>query len=125
MLACPLGMLRMSIPDFFTSDVLGVEVYRVDDVDGALVEAGRIEFLGIDNLPRGEQLRYHQLAPDGAVAFGPLHTPLARIGEEGVEISITFLNELPPGWFKVASYNEDGTSEPSLAQAYLQLGGEG
>ena len=46
LLACPLGQLRLQIPDYFTSDVKGVQLYRIDDASGQLVDAGRIEFLG-------------------------------------------------------------------------------
>jgi hypothetical protein len=126
LLACPLGSMRMLIPDFFASDVQGIQVFRVDDATGQLVEAGSIEFLGIEAAPRGEQLQYQQLAPSGEVAFGPIYTALERdpAAPDGATITLAFMNQLPPGWFKVASYNDDGTSEVSAAQAYLATGEE-
>lgn len=127
LLACPVGTMRMLIPDFFTNDVRGVQVYRVDDQSGALVDAGRIEFIEIEVRPRGEQLKYQQVTPAGEISFGPMYTKLSRdpTAADGVEIKLAFLNQSTPGWFRVASYNLDGTSSPSLAQAYIEVGEEG
>ena len=61
LLACPLGRLRLLIPDYVTSDVRGVRLYRVDDASGELVDAGRIEFLEIETDARTARcLKYQQ-----------------------------------------------------------------
>ena len=65
LLACPLGQLRLQIPDFETSGVKGVQLYRVDDSTGQLVDAGRLEFMKLDTSKSGEFLKYKHVAPDG------------------------------------------------------------
>src|SRR5262245_50806049 len=60
LVACPLGHLRVRIPDFATSDVRGLRLYRVDDASGQLVAAGSIQFLGLETSEQlgGETLAY-------------------------------------------------------------------
>jgi hypothetical protein len=127
LLACPLGRVRVQIPDYFTSDVKGIQLYRVDEAGGALVEAGRIEFVALDAQNDGEFLKYKHVSPEGAVWFGPVFTQVARSPEhpDGIEVTLAFLNQLPAGWFKVASYNRIGTSSLSTAQAFVAAGTEG
>ena len=122
LLACPLGQLRMQIPDFFTSEVKGVQLYRIDDTSGQLVDAGRIEFLGLETSKQGsELLKYKQLAPDGTPWFGPVFTEVLRDASKpaSLEVTLAFLNQLPAGWFKVASYNLFGTSSASTSQTFI------
>ena len=126
LLACPLGQLRMQIPDFFTSDVKGVQLYRIDDASGQLVDAGRIEFLGIEASKTGEVLKYKQVTPEGDTWFGPVFTQVIRDPSQpaAIEVTLAFLNQLPAGWFKVASYNLFGTSRASTSQTFI-VGEEG
>jgi hypothetical protein len=123
LLACPLGRLRVLIPDFATSDVRGVRLYRVDDASGQLVAAGSVQFLGIEmnEALGGETLVYRQLTAAGAPWFGPLRTAAVRDASvpASLEVEVAFLNQLPAGWFKVASYNAYGTSQPSTGQAFI------
>ena len=125
LLACPLGRLRVLIPDFATSDVRGVRLYRVDDVGGQLVAAGSLQFLGIETNEKlgGETLAYRQLTAEGDPWFGPLRTPVVRAAGQpaSLEVELAFLNQLPAGWFKVASYNAYGTSKPSTGQTFIAL----
>jgi len=125
LLACPVGQLRMQIPDFFTSEVKGVRLYRIDDASGQLVDAGTIEFLKLEKRKDGELLKYEHVSTTGEVT-GPLYTQAARIPTlpDGLEINLSFSNELPAGWFKVASYNLIGTSRPSTNQTFV-VGAEG
>jgi hypothetical protein len=127
MLACPLGQLRLQIPDFFTSEVKGVQLYRVDDASGQLVDAGRIEFIGVETSKTGEYLKYRHVAADGTGLFGPVFTQISRLPEQpnGVEVTLAFMNQLPSGWFKVASYNLIGTSRTSASQTFIEVGAEG
>jgi hypothetical protein len=122
LLACPLGRLRVLIPDFATSDVRGVRLYRVDDASGQLAPAGSIQFLGIEtNDAIGETLAYRQLTAEGEPWFGPLRTAVVRNADQpaALEVELAFLNQLPSGWFKVASYNAVGTSKPSASQTFI------
>jgi hypothetical protein len=127
LLACPLGQLRLQIPDYFTSNVQGVQLYRIDDASGALVDAGRIEFLGLEAQSTGEFLKYKHVTPEGDPALGPLFTQIARIPNQpnGIEVTLAFMNQMPSGWFKVASYNLIGTSGASASQTFIPVGGEG
>ncbi len=127
LLACPLGQLHVLIPDYVTSSVQGVQIYRVDDASGELVDAGRIEFLGIiETRRRGEVIEYRQLAADGTPTFGPLSTTLTRDPSQpaSLELTLAYLNHAPGGWFKVATFNSYGTSKESAGQTFL-MGGEG
>jgi hypothetical protein len=123
LLACPMGRLRVLIPDFATSDVRGVRLYRVDDATGQLAPAGSIQFLGIEvnDALGGETLAYRQLSAEGEPWFGPLRTPVVRNASQpaALEVELAFLNQLPAGWFKVASYNAYGTSKPSTSRSFI------
>jgi hypothetical protein len=123
LLACPIGRLRVRIPDFVTSDVRGLFLFRVDDTSGQLVAAGSIEFLGLEQSERhgGEVLIYRQRSAANEPSLGPLRTPVVRDPEApaALELQLAFLNPLAPGWFKVASYNAVGASRPSTSQTFV------
>jgi hypothetical protein len=121
LLACTMGQLRLQIPDFETSGVVGIQLFRVDDTTGQLVDAGRIEFLGIETTAEGEFLKYKQLDPSGAGVFGPVSTQITRPASypNGIEMTLAYMNQLPAGWFKVASYNLIGTSTASASQTFI------
>ena len=127
LLACPLGQLRLQIPDFFTSDVQGVQLYRIDDATGQLVDAGRIEFMGLQKNNGADVLKYKHVSPEGDPWFGPVFTQIVRNPSQpnGIEVTLAFLNQLPSGWFKVASYNLIGTSRASATQTFIAAGAEG
>lgn len=129
LLACPLGRLHVLIPDFASADVRGVRLYRVDDASGQLVAAGSLQFLGLemDQALGGETLVYRQLTAAGDPWFGPLRTPVVRDASRpaALEVELAFSNQLPAGWFKVASYNAHGTSKPSSAQTFIPADGGG
>lgn len=122
LLACQLGQLRVLIPDFLTSGVAGVQLYRVDDATGQLVDAGYIQFDGIEvHEDRGEEMKFSQYNADGSFALGPVYAPVIRdpAMPASIELGLSFLNQLPSGWFKIASYNLVGTSRPSTAQTFV------
>src|SRR5688572_11974943 len=123
LLACELGQLRVRIPDFFSSDVQGVRLYRVDDATGELVDAGRIEFVSVGTSAQGEYVEYMQYTPDGQPGWGPVYAPIERLPDDpnGVDVTLGFSNTLPSGWFKVASYNLIGTSKPSSTQTFVEV----
>lgn len=129
LLACPLGYLRVLIPDYLTSDVRGVRIYRIDDATGELAAAGHIEFLAINKDKRdqiGQTLKYKQFNAAGDPWFGPIYTPVIRDPAQpaAIEITLAMLNQLPAGMFKIASYNQYGTSPPSTGQTFI-IGEEG
>jgi hypothetical protein len=126
MLACPLGYLRVLIPDYVTSDVRGIRVYRIDDATGELAAAGHIEFLAIEAGKGGEKLKYKQFTAAGEPWLGPIYTAVIRDPAKpaGIQITLIMSNQLPAGWFKIASYNQYGTSPPSTGQTFV-VGGEG
>jgi hypothetical protein len=122
LLACPIGRLRMVIPDFETSAVRGIQLLRVEDGTGDLVEAGAISFVGLESdAAEGEVLVYRQVDAEGEPSLGPLRAPVVRDPKqpEAIQIEVSFLNELEAGWFRVASYNGAGTSGASSTQAYI------
>jgi hypothetical protein len=129
LMACPLGYLRVLIPDYLTSDVRGIRIYRIDDATGELAAAGHIEFLALDKSKidqTGQTLKYKQFNADGAPWFGPIYTPVIRDPAQpaAIEITLSMLNQLPAGYFKIASYNQYGTSPPSTGQTFI-IGEEG
>ena len=126
LLACPMGYLRVLIPDFVTSEVRGIRIYRVDDTTGQLAAAGHIEFVAIEPGRDGEQMKYKQFNADGTPWFGPIWTPVVRDPTQpaAVQLTLAMLNQLPAGWFKVASYNQYGTSPTSTGQTFV-IGEEG
>jgi hypothetical protein len=121
LLACTMGQLRLQIPDYFASGVVGVQLFRIDDSTGQLVNAGKIEFLGIEKTAEGEFLKYVQRDPAGNGVFGPVSTQITRPPTQpnGIEITLAYMNQLPAGWFKVASYNLIGTSTASTSQTFI------
>ena len=123
LLACELGQLKVRIPDFFTSNVQGVRLYRVDDASGQLVDAGYIEFVSVGTDAKGEFLEYTQYKPDGQPGWGPVYAPIERLPDQpnGIDVTLAFSNTLPSGWFKVASYNVVGTSRPSTSQTFVEV----
>jgi hypothetical protein len=126
LLACPLGRLRLLIPDYVTSGVRGIRLYRVDDTTGQLAAAGHIEFLAIEGGTDGEKLKYAQFDAAGGPWFGPIYTPVIRdpARPAAIQVTVAMLNQLPAGWFKIASYNQYGTSSPSTGQTFI-IGEEG
>ena len=125
LLACPIGRLRVMIPDFSSSAVSGLDLLRVEDGTGALVKAGSIHFQGLENDPSaGEVMVYRQYDADGKPSLGPLTAAVSRDAAlpEALTLEFTFMNELPAGWFKVASINAAGTSGPSSGQTYIDAG---
>jgi hypothetical protein len=96
-------------------------MFRIDDTTGQLVSAGKIEFLGIEEGADGEVLKYIQRDDAGNGVFGPVSTPITRSASNpnGIEMTLAYANQLPAGWFKVASYNLIGTSTASTSQTFI------
>ena len=126
LLACPLGYLKVLIPDYVTSDVRGLRLFRVDDTTGQLTAAGHIEFMALEMARDGEKLKYMQYDAAGKALLGPIYTAVFRDAAKPAAVQVTLLmqNQLPAGWFKVASYNQFGSSGASAGQTYV-IGEEG
>ncbi|MEN8159831.1 MAG: hypothetical protein ABFS41_07160 [Myxococcota bacterium] len=122
LLACPVGRLRVVIPDFESSVVRGVELLRVEDGSGAVAPAGSIQFKRLKGTAEtGEVLVYRQHDVDGE-PMGRQEAPVVRDPDQpdSIQVEFWFLNELPSGWFKVATFNGAGTSPPSAGQKYVE-----
>jgi hypothetical protein len=121
LLACPVGQLRVLIPDYVTSEVKGVQIFRVDDVTAELVPAGHVQFQGIENGKNGELMQYEQFDAAGVRRLGRVYAQVIRDPSRpsAIELTLSFWNWLPPGWFKVASYNAHGSSPVSTGRAFV------
>jgi hypothetical protein len=116
----------MLIPDYLTSGVRGIRVYRINDTTGELAAAGHIQFLGIVAGKDGEKMKYTQFNAAGDPWLGPIYTPVIRDASRpaAIQLTLAMVNELPAGFFKIASYNQYGTSPPSTGQTFM-IGQEG
>lgn len=113
---CGPTRLHILITDFSARGVDGLRLYRVEQ-GGTLVNAGTIAFGNIVLTAEGLQLEYTQYSPDNTV-FGPLTVPVALRERGQVELELAFLNRGAPGYFRFASYNEHGTSQPTMGRVY-------
>jgi hypothetical protein len=118
LLLCGCGPTRLHIliPDFNAKGVDGLRIYRVGS-GGALADAGYIAFGGIILTADGLQMQYMQYAPD-KTTWGPLMVPVQLPGRGQVALEMAFLNRGTPGYFRFASYNEHGTSRPTVGQLF-------
>ncbi len=116
---CSLTGLRVVIPDFAQSTVLGVRVYRVEEGSGRLVDAGRVVFGALTKTSQGERIPCTHIAPDGET-YGPIDSAVRRPASypKGIDVQLPFVNPLSSGWFRVASYNATGTSTPSADRVW-------
>lgn len=120
---CEIGGLTMVIPDFESSEVLGVRVYRqVDstgDPDVDYVLASEIVFnepvLAADG---HERMNY---TVDGLTNSDTFSTVVTRDAQnpDRVEVDLLFMYELPDGGFRVSTYNAVGESPLSNEELVL------
>ncbi len=117
---CNLRLLRVVIPDFETSAVEGVQVWRLDDVTQVPSEAGRLVFGQIADVDGQEVLEYQIEFSDGSEGL-QLVSPVVRdTGDpESVRLELHYERVEREGWFKVSSFNEAGSSALSTAQTFL------
>ena len=114
---CGPGRLHILIPDFVARGVDGLRLYRV--TDRGLQVAGRIEFAGVTTTASGLQMKYTQFVP-GREPWGPVMAAMKRPATGQVSLEMAFLNPGEPGYFRFASYNERGNSNPAAGQIYVQ-----
>jgi len=110
--------LGLRIPDFFSNQVVGVSIWRMDDDASTWRVVERIFFWG----PRaasngGEVLDTSRIDPiSGVVLSGRTGIPIAREGD-AVTLSLDFARPLPAADFKVSTFNQVGESLRSQAAA--------
>jgi hypothetical protein len=116
---CQLRTIHVVVPDFASSLVQGIDVYRVDEATGQPLYAGQLSFGQIVVQPDGsEVVAYALTEPDGTTTSG-LQTPLLRVGGDAVELHLIFSGATPSGDFRVATYNAAGASPLSPGSVYL------
>jgi hypothetical protein len=116
---CQLRTIHLVVPDFASSLVQGVDVYRIDETTGQPLYAGKLSFGQIMIQPDGsEAVAYTLTEPDGTTTSG-LQTPLLRLGGDAVELHLIFSGATPSGDFRVATFNAAGASPLSAGSIYL------
>ena len=115
---CGPGRLHILIPDFVVNGVDGLRLFRVAE-GGGLQAAGRIVFGAVTTTASGLQMQYTQLVP-GREPWGPVMAAMQRPASGQVSLEMAFYNPGAPGYFRFASYNERGTSQPAAGQIYVQ-----
>ncbi len=119
---CRLSSLHVLIPDFDASSVDGVTIWQLDEATGQPVTAATLRFLdvGMEDFGTGpfELLDYEIVLPDGSVQ-PPLTTQVQRNPASADVDLLLFFVPAGPGWYRVSTYNEAGTSPLSAEQVYL------
>lgn len=121
LLGCNARQIQLIIPDFTSSQVEGVNVFRLDDATGAPVLVGRLDFVSDQSLPDGtELLSYQMVRLDGSTS-DVLPTYLVRdpSNPDSANIQVFVDAGSPAGWFKVSTFNAYGSSALSVDQTYL------
>lgn len=118
---CSMRMLHVVIPDFEASQVVGVNVWKVD---AALPEdAGVITFGALSTQDFGagpiELIEYQIVRFDGTVLDLRAQVIRDPAAPGGIEVYLMFPKEVQSGWFKVSTYNAYGMSPLSTEQSYL------
>jgi hypothetical protein len=111
--------LTLRIPDYVSSAVVGVDVWRLDEGGFAWRRVQRIVLWPPQQTPGGEVIRYAPVDPDtGSVASSPVAAPISR-GATGDDVTLTIEFERfgPPARFKVSTFNAAGESPRSRASA--------
>lgn len=120
---CEMRLLRVIIPDFETSAVEGVQVWRLDDATGQPVLRGRLVFQGSTQDRFGmEVVEYAIVQNDGTQGY-TLMAEVERdsVDPDRVELDLYYTPRDAQGWYKVSTFNAVGASPLSTAQTYLTL----
>ena len=118
---CNLRALHLVIPDFETSQVVGVNIWKVDagqPQDVADITFGAITMQDFGAGPI-EVIGYDMTQLDGSQIS--MITPVIRdpAAPGGIEIHLFFQKSVPSGLFKASTYNAAGSSPLSTEQTYL------
>ena len=117
---CTPRVLQILIPDFDSAAVAGVQLWRLDDATGAPMPSGQIVFEALQAASEKELLRYQLQQPDGTTLDG-LYAQVERdpANPDEVRVNLTYLRPDGPGWFKISTFNDFGSSPLSTQQTYL------
>ena len=117
MTQCPWYKLSVEIPDFETSQVQGLDLWRADDeVSQIYSEAGRIVFGDRFFEDGSEKLEYMMLdSQNQPLECWGSATVIREAGnDDAVTLQFIFAGWTePPGWIRASSFNAVGESELS------------
>ena len=119
---CNFRLLHVVIPDFETSQVIGVDVWQVDTP--APLEVGDITFGTIVTQDLGggpiEMLEYFVPQADGSQTKLTAQVIRDPAQPGAIEVHLWFPKDTTvPGWYKVSSFNSHGSGPLSAAQTQL------
>jgi hypothetical protein len=114
---CVPARLHVLIPDFLANGVDGLRLFRVV-AGGGLTAAGRIEFGEVAWTPQGLQMQYTQVLP-GKGSWGPLVANVEQPAAGQLRLQLSIVNEGPAAAYRVASFNEVGTSPLAEGSVYV------
>lgn len=117
---CEYRMLQVVIPDFDTSAVEGVQIWRLADGTNQPVQGSQLVFTVPYSQNGQEIVDYTQLNPDGSQGI-LLQAVVERspTQPDTVQVRLYYYRMQPQGWYRVSTFNEVGTSELSLEKTYL------
>lgn len=120
MSGCEFSHLKVMIPDFESSLVEGVQLWRLAEGTDEPVRAGRLVFSQVSDEFGNETIDYTIELADGTTSM-TLPASLNRNASQpdSVELELYYIRSEPAGWFKVSTYNAFGSSQLSLTQTYL------
>ncbi len=121
LMGCNMRKLHVVIPDFETSQVIGVDVWRVDVAQP--VDLGDITFGALSTYDFGggsiEVIEYFVPQADGSQLTLSAQVFRDPLVPEAIEVHLYFPNDTPAGWYKVSTYNSFGSSPLSAQQTQL------
>lgn len=117
---CDAYVLRVVLTDLEESDIDGLEVYRIDDTTGSLTAAGVYRFTGMTTTEEGsEMMAYELTSVSGEKIRSASWVERDPQDPSLVTLSLVYSIELPAGRYKVAAYNDAGTSPPSIEDTFF------
>lgn len=122
--ACDLRRVDLLIPDFESSQVEGVEVWRLAEGSNTPVYAGTIRFsdVQVDPASGREFVDYVNLPADGATDAVATQAWLVHVdatNPDAVQLLLIYDMRTESGWYKVSTFNAQGSSPLSVAQTFL------
>lgn len=118
---CAFRLLHVVIPDFEASQVVGVNIWKVDTAlpqDAGTITFGALTTQDYGNGPI-ELIEYRINRLDGTQIDSWARVVRDPAAPGAIEVRLIFPKDVPPGWFKVSTYNAYGTSPLSTEQSYL------
>ena len=107
---CEYRTIRISVPDFFTAEVEGIQMFRLDPVSGDYLPTGTILFLGEPELVNGSwRLLYTTVGSDGEWSMN-VPAALDDVSGEGLLLDLWYARFEESGTFRAATFNEAGES---------------